>query len=269
MSRMHQGLAVCLLLAIGHLAACAVKPIPLADIQPKRLESVWNLFQETYASSCSARDFSARGSVSYTSGERSSRVLFYFWGRTQFPVRMDLQAGVGTMLAHWREDEQGWIGYHPSTSEAFIASDSRLGAATLGLTMPLRLDALAQILIGCWGRVIPQDYVAASFTGRHFDYSLEGEPLGGVAREIVLSLSADGRPKVLRREGPGGWEVVIEEWFDERLPLSPRKLRLTQGENVALVRLQRLDFTSVSWQESDLFLDLPPGTLLREVEARQ
>jgi len=260
MSRMHRGLAVCLLIFLGHLAACAVKPIPVADMQPERFASVWALFQKTYSSSCPARDFSARGSVNYTSGERSARVLFSFWGRTLFPVRMDLQAGVGTMLAHWREDEEGFLGYHPGASEAFVSGDSRLGAATQGLTMPLRLDALAQILTGCWGQVVPREYVTASFTGRHFEYSL-----GGKAGGIVLSLSADGRPSALRREGPGGWEVIIEEWFDESLPLSPRRLRLTQGQNVALVRLQRLDFTGVSWQESDLFLNLPPGTLLREV----
>lgn len=261
MSRIHRGLAVCLLVLFGSLAACAVKPVPPpADMRPERFESAWDLFQKTYSSSCPARDFFARGSVNYTSGERSSRVLFSFWGRTQFPVRMDLQAGAGTMLAHWREDEQGWIGYHPGASEAFIAPDSRLGAATLGLTMPLRLDALAQILTGCWGQVVPREYVMAGFTGRYFDYSL-----GGETRGVVLSLSADGRPEILRQEEPGGWEVVIEEWFDERLPLSPRRLRLTQGQNVAVVRLQRLDFTGVSWQETDLFLDLPAGTLLRRV----
>jgi hypothetical protein len=177
---------------------------------------------------------------------------------------MDLQTGVGTMLAHWREDEQGFLGLYPGHAEAFVSSDSRVGAATLGLTMPLRLDAFAQILTGCWGRIVPREYVSARFTGRHFDYYL-----GDEAKGIVLSLSADGRPEVLRQEGPDGWKVVIEEWFDDRL--SPRKLRLTQGQNVAVVRLQRLDISGergagVSWQETDLFLDLPFGTSLWKLE---
>jgi outer membrane biogenesis lipoprotein LolB len=266
MIRIHRGLAVCLLIAFSYLAAsCTVKPVPPAHIlqpeQPAAAAYAWSLFQATFSPSCPTKDFSARGSVNYISGDRTARVLFSFWGRTQFPVRMDLQTGMGTMLAHWREDAQGFLSYHPGNAEAFVSSDSRVGAETMGLTMPLRLDALAQILTGCWGRIVPREYVSARFTGRHFDYAL-----GGEAKGIVLSLSADGRPEILRREGPGGWELVIEEWFDGHLSLSPRRLRLTQGQNVAIVRLQRLDIMNVSWQETDLFLDLPFGTSLWKLE---
>lgn len=261
MMRIQRTLSFCLVLCLAQIAvACSVKA-PLSDHdEPKRVQAVWNRFHELAAGSCVPLDFFARGSINYTSRERSSRLLFSFWGHTHFPVRMDLQAGVGAMLAHWREDESGWVGYHPGSQEAFASLDSRVGAASLGLAMPLRLNAFAKIITGCWSTVVPAEYMSAKGVQNGIEYLVVHQ--GNTA---TLTLSLDGRPKSLQLNDPQGWMVAVEEWLVDK-PLSPRRLRLAQDDNVAVVRLQRLEVVSPPWPKEDLVLDLPPGTTLRHLD---
>lgn len=263
MIRRRSSLTACFFLVLGCLLApaCAIKkPLMPVDPGPEQMQSVWNLFHAEYMQPCPPRDFFTRASVNYSSGDRNSRLLFSFWGRTNFPVRMDLQAGVGAMVAHWREDEQGWIGYYPGSREAFFSSDSRAGAAMLGLAMPLRLNAFAQILIGCWDGVIPKDYVFAQFVENHFEYLLEHK-----GKKAVLVLTPEGLPVSLREDDAQGWIIAIDEWLDNDRR-SPKRLSLRHEKNFAVVRLQRMDFSTVRWQEADLSLELPFGTTLRHLE---
>ncbi len=262
MMRPHPCLAVYVSLVLASLAApaCTVKPTSPLVPEQERLSLAWDAFHAGFTESCRVRDFFARGSVNYTSGERSARLLFSFWGRTSFPVRMDLQAGVGTILAHWREDAQGWLGYTPGNQEALFASDSRIGAAAMGLAMPLRLDMLAQVLAGCWQEIVPGNFIFGQCVEDRCDYHVEHHGLS-----TILTLGLDGRPMALRENAPEGWEVAIEQWFEDA-PGSPRRLGLRQGQNTALVRLQRLEFKAKRWGESDLALELPPGTMRHVLE---
>ncbi len=178
------------------------------------------------------------------------------WGRTDFPIRLDIRAGVGAMLAHWREDEHGWIGYSPSSREAYLEATVRDGALKMGLFMPLRLNALAQLLIGCWQSVVPlqYDHVQPDGTNLEYTYSIENLPLS-------LLLSPQGRPLSLRG-GTQGWIVDIDQWSDETRGI-PSRITLRQDDQSAVVRIQDLDLTVTPWQDDDLMLILPPGSLLR------
>lgn len=258
----RRSLAACLFLVLGSfvVSACAVKTAIQVDPGPEQIQAAWNRFHAKYTQPCPPRDFFVRASVNYSSVDHNSRLLFSFWGRTNFPVRMDLQAGMGAMVAHWREDEQGWIGYHPGSREAFFSSDSRAGAAMLGLAMPLRLNAFAQILAGCWEGVIPKNNVFAQFTGNHFEYLLEHH-----GKKAVLALTPEGLPVSLREDDAQGWIITIDEWLDNDRR-SPKRLSLRHEKNFAMVRLQRMDFSTVHWQEADLSLELPSGTALHHLE---
>lgn len=262
MTALHRRPLACLVLSLACLAAAACTTLkPRPEPAPEIFRSAWELFRTEYMQPCPARDFFVRASVNLSSGERSSRFLITFWGRTTFPVRMDLQAGIGAMLAHWREDQQGWLGYHPATKEAFYSHDSRAGAALLGLTMPLRLDAFARVIGGCWEGIVPAEYSATRFALNRLEYLLEHQ-----GQTVVLALTPEGRPLSLRLDDPSGWVMTIEEWLrDDRS--RPGRIALQQGDDVAVVRVQRLDFDFVTWQENDLDLELPPGTVLRLLDS--
>jgi len=232
-------------------------------LEPERPNLVWDTFHENFTRSCFTCDFFARGSVNYTSNDRGSRLIFSFWGRTSFPVRMDLQAGVGTMLAHWREDAQGWLGFTPGNQEALFSQDSRTGAAAMGLAMPLRLNVLAQILTGCWDTLIPENYSSALCTEQYCEYHVELHE-----QHAILTLDMDGRPRNLQQNAFNGWNVNIEQWLDDA-PRSPKRMVLHQEQNRAVVRVQHLEVAAGRWHESDLSLQLPPGTMLRFLEPLQ
>lgn len=258
----HPTLSLLVVMACVAVAGCALKVVPPPKDDPVQIQAAWNQFQANFGGICLKMDFSVRGSVNFTSADRGSRLLFSFWGHTHFPVRMDLQAGVGTMLALWREDETGWIGYHPGQEKAYQATDSRTGAKLLGLTMPLRLDALAQVLSGCWGKMVPSEYAFAHTEPDGFVYQVRT-----LHSRAELLLSPDGVPLALRVNDPQSWSIIIHEWMTDQ-SRSPKRLHLRQQGSQAHVRVQRLELADKLWQPDDLTLKLPPETLLVPLAVR-
>ncbi len=260
----HPAMGLLLGMACVAVAGCALKAVPQPpQDDPVRIQAVWNRFQANFGGTCPEMDFFARGSVNFTSADRSSRLLFSFWGHTHFPVRMDLQAGVGTMLALWREDETGWLGYHPGQGKAYQATDSRTGADRLGLTMPLRLDALAQVLSGCWGKMVPSEYAFAHTEADGFVYQFQE-----LHSRAELLLSPDGVPVALRVQDPQSWSISIHEWMTDQ-SRAPKRLHLRRHDSHADVRVQRLELADKLWQLDDLVLKFPPETLLVPLTVHQ
>lgn len=240
------------------LAGCASRPGPDLE-QPggsveQQAKATWDLFQAEYLANCLPSDFSVRASVNYEGAEQSSRVVLRMWGRTDFPIRLDIQAGIGAMLAHWREDEHGWVGYAPGREQAFVARDVRAGAEMMGMLMPVRLDSLARMLAGCWQGVVPPTYARAALVGDELEYVFhEGQS------QFVLRLAMDGRPLALSQAGPQGWSVSVDQWINPSSQ-TPRRITLRQGSQSAVLRLRGADFCVEPWTAQELALDLPPGT---------
>lgn len=238
------------------LCSCGPKPQTRILDDPDMAVAAWSRYQTTFFQTCPARDFSLRASVNVASPERHSRFLLSMWGRTTFPIRLDIQAGVGAMLAHWREDESGWIGYAPSAREAYLADSVREGAQVAGLFMPLRLDSLAQILLGCWESISGPEYDRVELLGNNFAFETTRDSV-----PLTLVLAPDGRPVSASRGNGDLWTVGIDQWDNAAVP-TPRRISLTQGEQSAVIRIQRLDTDIAPWKAEELRLDLPPGTTL-------
>ncbi|GAB6058042.1 hypothetical protein [Desulfonatronum parangueonense] len=254
-SWLHCFFGCCVLL--GVLAGgCAPKTLVPLDIAPEQADLIWERFLEQYVANCAPRDFSLRASVNYASPDQQSRFVLSMWGRTDFPIRLDIRAGVGAMLAHWREDDSGWVGYSPTGSEAYFADSVQDGAREMGLFMPLRLNALAQLLVGCWQTVVSPEYEYVLSTGGNLKFSYSINDMS-----ISIHLTPDGHPLTIRQETPTGWVVDIDQWTEEFRRL-PRRISLYQGDQSAVVRVQRLDLDVDPWQDNDLRLELPPGTQL-------
>ncbi len=243
-------LTVCVL-----LSACGPKPPPVHD-DPDRVSAVWSLFQASFVQGCRPEDFSLRTSVNFSGLDRDSRFIVAMWGRTDFPIRLDVQAGVGAMLAHWREDRRGWLGYTPASREAFVADTVQQGAHMTGLFMPVRLDTLAQLFLGCWRSLVPSEYEAV----RLIDDTLEFLTVRN-STPLTLVLAFDGRPKSVSGPDHGGWTVSVDQW-ERDAPSRPRRISLAQGEQSAVIRVQRMETSIEPWRNEDLRLDVPPGTTI-------
>ncbi len=240
---------------LAFVAGCTPKP-PALLLEPRTAETAWSRFQEAFLQDCPTEDFSLRASVNYSSPERHSRFIISMWGRTDFPIRLDVQAGVGAMLAHWREDQDEWLGYIPSTQEAFIADTVKEGARITGLFMPMRLNTLNQLLLGCWQAIIPTHYESVEIVGNTLEYSLLTE-----SSPLILALAPSGQPVTVRNPEPGGWIARIEQWEDN-VSFQPRRISLHQEDQSAVIRIQRLESPTTPWMDKDLRLDIPPGTTI-------
>ncbi|WP_031388087.1 hypothetical protein [Desulfonatronum thiodismutans] len=240
--------------AFALLSACGPKPpLPGYD-DPDRVSIVWSLFQASFVQSCHPEDFSLRASVNFSAPDRHSRLIVSMWGRTDFPIRLDVQAGVGAMLAHWREDHGEWLGYLPSSGEAYVAETVLEGARTTGLFMPVRLAALAQLLLGCWQALIPLEYEAVRLADDTLEFDVAGHSM-----PLTLTLAFDGRPVSVRGPEHGGWTVSVDQWESDP-PSRPRRISLIQGDQSAVIRVQRLETNVEPWRAEDLRLDVPPGS---------
>jgi outer membrane biogenesis lipoprotein LolB len=243
-----------LLIVCALLGACGPKPPPAGYDEPDRVSVVWSLFQASFVQDCHPEDFSLRASVNFSAPDRHSRFIVSMWGRTDFPIRLDVQAGVGAMLAHWREDREAWLGYLPASREAYVADTAQEGAWTTGLFMPVRLDALAQLLLGCWQTLIPLEYEAVRLAGDTLEFHVTGH-----STPLTLVLAFDGRPVSVRGPEHGGWTVSVDQWESDP-PSRPRRISLIQGDQSAMIRVQRLETSVDPWRDEDLRLDVPPGS---------
>ncbi|PTN38249.1 hypothetical protein [Desulfonatronum sp. SC1] len=241
------------LTAFALLSACGPKPPPGYD-DPDRISAVWSLFQASFVQDCHPQDFSLRASVNFSAPDRHSRFIVSMWGRTDFPIRLDVQAGVGAMLAHWREDRGGWLGYLPASREAYVADNVQDGARSTGLFMPVRLDTLAQIFLGCWRTLVPLEYEAVRLVDDTLEFHVTGH-----STSLTLALAFDGRPVSLRGPDHGGWTVSVNQWESDA-PSRPRRISLIQEEQSAVIRVQRLETDVEPWRGEDLRLDVPPGS---------
>lgn len=236
------------------LGACTPKPPPPVLDDPPRFDAVWARHQAVFAQDCRTPDFSLRASVNHFSPDRDARFIVSMWGRTDFPIRMNIQAGVGAMLAYWREDRHEWLGYLPSAQEAYLSDSVTNGARMTGLFMPMRLDTLARLLLGCWGSIVPAGYESA----RSVDSTLEYTVLKD-SQPLILTLSPDGRPLSVRTPEEHGWTMRIDQWQEEDRP-APQRVTLLQGDHTAVIRVQRIEVDIVPWGDAELRLDVPPGT---------
>lgn len=252
--RFFEKLPWVLLTACVLLSACGPKPPPPGYDDPDRASIVWSLFQASFLQDCHPKDFSLRSSVNFSAPDRHSRFIVSMWGRTDFPIRLDVQAGVGAMLAHWREDRGGWLGYLPASREAYVANTVQKGAWTTGLFMPVRLDALAQILLGCWRTLVPPEYEAVRLVDDTLEFHVTGH-----SSPLTLVLAFDGRPVSVRGPDHGGWTVSVDQWESDT-PSRPRRVSLIQGDQSAVIRVQRLETAVEPWRDEDLRLDVPPGS---------
>lgn len=261
--RNYEKLPLILLSVCALLNACGPKPPPLGYDDPDRVSIVWSLFQASFVQTCRPEDFSLRASVNFSAPDRHSRFIVSMWGRTDFPIRLDVQAGVGAMLVHWREDRGDWLGFIPASGEAYVADTVQEGAWTTGLFMPVRLDALAQLLLGCWQNLVPSEYEAVRLVDDTLEFSVTGQ-----STPLTLALSFNGKPVSISGPEHGGWTVSVDQWESD-VASRPRRLSLVQGDQSAMIRVQRLETSVRPWQDEDLRLDVPPGSTVWTVPLSQ
>ncbi|MFW5734383.1 MAG: hypothetical protein ACOCWR_04925 [Oceanidesulfovibrio sp.] len=254
------------------LVACAPRhaPGPEADAPPEirffRLaQQRWNVFQNAIQGAPQGPlDFNAAASLNYASPSSSHRVVLNFYGSTNLPLRLDLAAGIGTTIAHWREDAEGFTAYVPEEETAYIFPDSKAGMAAFGLPLPYGLQDLAQLLTGRWSALVPSEYESAVAVDENRPEGPIRYALQGPDGRFQLTLDEEALPTAYTSPGAESWELTFTRVEKGPAGLIPGRIRMVRSpQEKALLFLKDLSILEEAVSAEKLRIELPPGTKQR------
>jgi len=222
-----------------------------------------------------------RASLLYSTPARANRTDVQLFGEFARPLRLDVRAGIGTMLALMREDSAGLLAFYPDKSRAYAHSDPVIGAQLLGLPFPFALRELSLVLAGHFDTLVPQTPASIqAIAGGGFAFSYDSGPVR------LLVLDQYGRPERMEgllskyfrtqaeREGapvsgPRVWKIAFSGYPEEEGdPIGPAKtltLTLPKGES-AVLRVRSLTLREEPWATKALALPLPAGASFMSLE---
>ena len=214
-----RGIILPALICLGLLGGCAT-------IQPPAPAPVEN----DLPSSPYAISFTIRAGVSNNGSVETRRVTGLLWGNPTGPVRMDLSAGIGALIARTVEEDSVLYIHIPEEKRMVIRDVSVSGLNIFGYPMPFRLHDLAKIAHGC-------------FT-----------PLTDGTRRGQLTKGPSGLP--VKWQGGDGWNV--EFVYGETAV--PKKIKAVHEDgSEALIIIKQVSKTAAHAPEK-LILDVPQGT---------
>jgi len=276
--QLRRGLGLAALLI---LAACAPRlDIPRYDLPREDMEAFRARFVTPEPE---GHGLAVRASLLYSTPSRSNRTDVQLFGEYARPLRLDVRAGLGTMLALMREDNAGLLAYYPDKSRAYAHSDPVIGAQLLGLPFPFALRDLALVLSGHFGTLIPDtpDNIRA-IPGGGFAFTYKQGPVrllvldqygrpermeGLLSQHFRAQVERDGQPV----SGPREWSIVFSGYPEEDGdPIGPAKtltLTLPKGDS-AVFRVRSLQPRQEPWQTKSLALVLPAGASFMSLEQK-
>lgn len=209
------------------------------------------------------------GSLRFGPTDDTRRVTYLLWGNGGDPLRLDVQAGVGTTVAKIRVSGGEVLAYLPEEGKAYSGQDAPDKALrAMGLPLPLGLADMAAFLEGRYVRALgnPQP--------EGFQASADGDGIVYRVRTAhgtsELTLSPQALP--VRWKLPHGWDVSIA--YDDATQL-PRKVEgvlpggasaRPEKDNYRLVLLIKDRQQPLGFPVGDLELNLPAGTIARSLD---
>ena len=245
---------VCLLCCVilSLLAGCA----PQKPVQRPHQDTLWTLFLQKQTALPKIRGFAIRASINYTSARQRHRVIMRLYGDLDYPIRMDLEAGIGRTISVWREDASSWQAYLPEENRLYLARDGKTGARSLGFPSPFDLKELAQVLQGNIASVLPPDPVAGTpKNGEHY--------LFFPARSRISKVLLDTQARVIEIYGKKGWTVSFD--YQESSPYSKKIIMTMEDDTRATLRIKSITSSTFA---TDLAISLEDNTEIIRLDER-
>ncbi|MCR4667270.1 MAG: hypothetical protein K5657_08255 [Desulfovibrio sp.] len=187
------------------------------------------------------------------------RVTAFLWGNDTENQRLDVFAGVGTIVAKIASTPDSFLLVAPVDGKAYFHEGTNAPRLNLKMPLPLTLSHLANILCGHYRDVFGSEHGVISDTkdGPAFRLldSLEG----------TLALDREGRPTVWneREEGGKGWRMRLFYGTDNL----PSKLDLSNSRGERFLLLVKDRERPSSFAEKELDLSVPKGMPLLPIPA--
>lgn len=245
------------------VAASGCTPKKSADRDPGSSKAAWQVFRQHYCTPPVAPGLLVKASLYYTRvkpQERTNRTLVSLWGDFSGPMRLDIAAGMGKLLAHIREDEHGLLVFYPLDKKAYAHTNPVLGATRLGMPFPFSLRELAKVIAGDFSGLVPTLPKKGTRTDDGFRYTLTN----GLA--TTLTLDQAGRPILLEGrivkayDSARTWRLEINSYEEPTGPAAPLPhsltLSLDNGEK-GVLRIRSRVLKIAPWPAKALGLTLP------------
>ena len=239
------------------LCACAKQPTTPGTPGSEGGEVSARLWQ-AYAKAGVGAEAPYRLQLSLRFGEEGNtrRVTALLWGNGGRELRLDVMAGVGTVVAKILEDGEHFLVYAPLENKAYFHQGATSPLLKVGVPVPFGLARLTALLTGHYAGAFGVAYSEASMLADGMaQYALEGKPGG------FLTLDARGLPVAWREGKADGWRMEIV--YDEATPPLPRRLSLTHAKGQrAILLVKEREMPGAPFTAEQLRLTLPEGTPL-------
>ena len=239
------------------LAACAPQTSirPESSVAEPEAAAVWNAFESySKAREMAYGPYRIRGSLRYGKEGDTRRVSLLFWSNGPLPIRLDVMAGVNSLVARILEAPELFVVYMPGEEKALVHEGNERVQLNFGKPVPFSLRDFSALMHGRFYDIF------GSAEGIQPVRTPEGTLrflLRGGLQQGELDLRSDGLP--VRWAQPDGWIMDIK-YDDEAIPL-PYKIRLEHPDGyTAILLVKDREQPGTAFAAEQLELDLPPGT---------
>lgn len=239
------------------LCACAKQP-PQPGAPEGEDASILARRWRAYADAGAEARAPYRLQLSLRFGEEGNtrRVTALLWGNGGRELRLDVMAGVGTVVAKILEDGRHFLVYAPLENKAYFHQGAASPLLRVGVPVPFGLSRLTALLTGHYRAAFGDSHAGAEMLSDGMArYALEGTPGGS------LSLNAAGLPVAWNESGANGWRMEI--LYDDGAPPLPRRLTLTHGSGKrAILLVKERERPGTPFTPEQMRLTFPEGAPL-------
>ncbi|WP_457571894.1 hypothetical protein [Desulfovulcanus sp.] len=243
----HRLQVIIFLFLILFLGCTPKKPAP--EQSPSAL---WSRFWRNQTQNILS--FKIKTSINYSSARHKNRILATMWGNLNYPIRMNIEAGIGQTISLWREDMHLWQAYFPTQKTLYIHPDGQKGATALGYPTPFNLKELAMILLGHYRSIVPDQFDKVELKNGLWVFSFDSR-----SKVKKLALSELARPVFLTGDK---WQAKLNQYIQEQNNVYAQKiiLLLPRSEQ-AVIRIKSVQIKKILWEDQQLALNLPEDTI--------
>jgi hypothetical protein len=244
--------ALALLLAAGMAAGCALQP-KLYERLGQDKAALWEAFREQQRSVREGAPVKVKATLYYFGKRRKNRTTISLWGDQRRIMRLDVRAGVGTLVSAWLERPDYFLAYFPGEEAAYASESPLAGQAALGMPFPFTLLDLAALAGGNLDALLPEEYDRAEETLSTVRYHFDSGPL------VSLALDKHGRLEEVKGREPWAYELVLDDYPEDGDGFAEKVVLRMEGAS-AVLHLKSVERRTQPWPEQSLGLDLPSGT---------
>ena len=216
--------------------------------------------------------FRLSAGLRYTTEQgNSARVSALLWSNGKadlHPIRLDLSAGIGSLVAAIREDTSTFAAYDPGENVLYMHARGEHTLVSFGVPIPLTLSDLSLLLTGRCGHLfLPENTANAPTLPANRTASVRGTffPLYDAALPGILEIGPNGALLSWREHKGNGWLMEFEPSKED--PLRPQKVRIMHpAGREALITLKSVSHPEAPFSPAQLNLAVPENARRRILE---